>query len=412
MNARPRPEPEASELHRDRVKRAIRARTRVEAVRLTGLIESALTVPTLNRAARLAARAMSAPIAQINLISDTAFVPIAAYADAAEPQELWRAQRQPGNSFCKHIIWSKEPFRVENAHEDPLVRHGRATRELGVLSYLGVPVHAPIADAGRLAVVGTVCVMDRVARTWSDDELITLCDMAVGISDFIATRVRAHAEVRQGDQQLARVLEGVRAAVISVDGNGVITYANGAATQMLGYSSDDLVGRNRHELIHHSRADGGKYLESECAISRARATGLLLDQPDDVIWRSDGSPVMVDSSVSPVFDRGEIVGAVLTFVDVAERKTAEETERRARHAAEAASRAKTELLHAMSDELRAPLREIGEQSVRLERGLADARPEQLSDVHAIQRSQAHLLGLVDNMAGFANIGDSVIKDAR
>ena len=114
-----------------------------------------------------------------------------------------------------------------------------------------------------------------------------------------------------------------------------------------------------------------------------------------------------------MFDRGEVVGAVLTLVDVNERNALEAAERHGRRAAEAASRAKTDLLMALSDEMRAPLEELASQTARLASGLSDpSEAGQLADVHAIQRVQGHLTGLVENIAGFANLGGDAIRDAR
>lgn len=381
----------------------------MEAVGRTGLLDQSLQLPALTRAARLTARALRTPVAQVNILSDTRFVPVAMFCDAAEDAGVWQAERQPGVSFCKHIIWSKASFQVEDASQDPLVRNSRAVRDLGIVSYLGAPIHAPAVGSAPPPVIGTVCVIDRVPRHWTDDDRLTLSDVALAVTDFIAARIRGRSDVRVADQQFERVLESVDTAVLQVDAGGVVKYANRAATELLGYDYDDLVGHNRHELIHHSHADGSRYLEADCTIARARADGEPLREANDVVWRADGTPVAVETSIAPVFDRGEVVGAVLTLVNADERRSAEAAERQARRMAEAASVAKTQLLRAMADELMMPLEQIGERSAKLERGLADAAPEQLPDVVAIRQGQARMLGIVRDFAGFANIGDDVIR---
>ena len=55
---------------------------------------------------------------------------------------------------------------------------------------------------------------------------------------------------------------------------------------------------------------------------------------NDTFWRSDGSPVAVETTMTPILERGEVVGTVLAFFDVRERRDAEEAYRSARRAAE------------------------------------------------------------------------------
>nr|MDQ2666281.1 hypothetical protein [Gemmatimonadota bacterium] len=123
------------------------------------------------------------------------------------------------------------------------------------------------------------------------------------------------------------------------------------------------------------------------------------------VWKQSTFQVDdVDSTMTPVFERGEVVGTVLSFVDVTERRSLEESSQAARLAAEVANRAKSELLAGMSSELGIPLFELGEGSVRLEALLLGAGTEQqIEELHAIQHSHRHLVGLMDNLRHFATL---------
>ena len=90
---------DAKELHRDKVRRALRNKSRLDAIERTGVLESALAIPPLNRGVRIAARALRAPIAQVNVLTDKDFVPIAAYSEDEAEREQWTARRQAGNSY-------------------------------------------------------------------------------------------------------------------------------------------------------------------------------------------------------------------------------------------------------------------------------------------------------------------------
>jgi signal transduction histidine kinase len=79
-----------------------------------------------------------------------------------------------------------------------------------------------------------------------------------------------------------------------------------------------------HELIHHSHADGRHYPECDCPIFNAFRRGLPCRIDDEVIWRADGSSFPAEYSSHPIIEHGAVRGAVVTFVDISERKRAEE----------------------------------------------------------------------------------------
>jgi len=329
-------------------------------------------------------------------------VPIAVYTQGEDDAHRWESRRHVGNSFCKYVVWSKEPLQIDDAGENVLVKNSHATRELDIGAYLAAPIHAPVHGSGDRPTIGTVCVIDHAPREWTADDLTTLTDIATGVSDLIAARMRTRAQVVAVEQQAERVLESLGVAVLTSDRNGVTTYANPAAEQLLGYSAEELVGHDRHALIHHSRPDGTRYPERDCPNSRARQEGRTHSESNDTYWRSDGQPISVDSTITPIIESGEVVGTVLSFRDVGELRAAEAREHDARVAAQTANRAKSEMLAAISDELRIPLVQIGEHTSRLELGLVDAATaEQREDLRCIQRSQQHLLGLVENVVQFS-----------
>ena len=394
----------APELHRDRIKRALKSRPRLDAIERTGVLESALGIPSLTRAVRLAARALRAPIAQVNVLTDRLFVPIAAYTDSDEEAALWSRRRHAGNSYCKYVVWTRQPFQVDDAREHALVRHSHATRELGIRAYLGVPIHAPASGTSERLIVGTLCVVDHAPREWSADDLLTLTDLSTGVSDLIAERMRAHAQVQAVEQQAERVLDAVGVGVLATDAKGVTTFANPAASRLLGFTVEELVGRDQHALVHHTRPDGRRYPEADCPNYRARKAGTSWHASDDTYWRSDGTPILVASAMIPIFERGEVIGTVLTFTDVGDHRAGEVSERTARLGAETANRATTKLLAAMSHALRIPLVAIGEHADRLEAALVDtATVQQREDLRSIQRNLRHLLGLIDNVVQLSTL---------
>ncbi|NRF66055.1 PAS domain-containing sensor histidine kinase [Aquincola sp. S2] len=129
--------------------------------------------------------------------------------------------------------------------------------------------------------------------------------------------------VPDGIDRLTLLLESTGEGVFGIDLDGRCTFVNRAGAQMLGWRTEEVLGRNMHALIHHSRPDGAHYPECECPIFNAFRRGLPCRIDDEVLWRADGSAFSAEYSSYPILDGGEVRGAVVTFVDISERKAAQ-----------------------------------------------------------------------------------------
>jgi hypothetical protein len=93
---------------------------------------------------------------------------------------------------------------------------------------------------------------------------------------------------------------------------------------LLGYKrADELLGNNMHWMVHAKHPDGTPYPIEECRIYQALSREVGMHVEDDVIWRSDGTPLAVEYWSYPQFRDGELVGAVVTFLELTQRKKVE-----------------------------------------------------------------------------------------
>ena len=203
---------------------------------------------------------------------------------------------------------------------------------------------------------------------WVRDEGVLLRDEAgralgwQGVLTDITDRKTAEEAVRRLALQNRLILDSAGEGIFGLDVEGRITFVNSAATGMLGWTADELVGRIGHDVIHHSHPDGAPYLLDECPIYAAFHDGVARRVDDEVFWRRDGSSFPVEYTSTPLHDDAGLVGAVVTFADITARKRAEETLRsaydRERQAAERLRQVdemKNAFLSAVSHELRTPL---------------------------------------------------------
>jgi diguanylate cyclase (GGDEF)-like protein/PAS domain S-box-containing protein len=122
-------------------------------------------------------------------------------------------------------------------------------------------------------------------------------------------------------QQLNSMAEGV----YGVDTNGQCKYVNRAFLRILGYEhANEIIGKNTHELIHHSYPDGSLYPDSECKLYEAFRKNKAIHITNEVFWKKDGTAVPVEYWSQPVMEEGVMRGAVVTFIDITERKLVEE----------------------------------------------------------------------------------------
>lgn len=128
----------------------------------------------------------------------------------------------------------------------------------------------------------------------------------------------------ENKDQLQLILDSAAEAIYGIDINGNCTFCNLSCIKMLGYNNQsELLGENMHRQIHHSRRDGKPLTEEECMIIKAAKQGQGTHVDDEVFWRADGSGFDVEYYSYPQIKNGEIIGAVITFLDVSERKQKE-----------------------------------------------------------------------------------------
>ncbi len=103
-----------------------------------------------------------------------------------------------------------------------------------------------------------------------------------------------------------------------------MTFVNPAALRMLGFAEEEMLGQNVHALIHHSHKDGSNYPVEDCPMYASYTKAADSHVADEVLWRKDGSSFPVDYFSMPITKDGKVMGAVVTFRDITERKRAEQ----------------------------------------------------------------------------------------
>ena len=125
------------------------------------------------------------------------------------------------------------------------------------------------------------------------------------------------------------ILNAAGEGIYGLNAEGKTTFVNRAAQEMLGWTADDLLGKDIHSIMHHTHVNGDIYHHHDCPIYKSFRFEQVNRIEDEVFWCKDGRPMQVEYISTPIYDHQILAGAVVIFRDVTERK---ENEKKLRNA--------------------------------------------------------------------------------
>lgn len=211
-------------------------------------------------------------------------------------------------------------------------RRGRELYGLGLDAPLGFkwtdlihPDDRAAADS-PLELVHRVVSRDGVVR-WVEGTSVPIHDeggratgrMAVAVD--VTRRLEAERGANEARARLKLITDSMREAVYGINIRGECTFANRACLRLTGFDTlDDLLGKNMHDLIHHTGQAGEPLAAEDCKIFQAFRKGVGVTVDDEYFWRKDGTRFPIEYSSYPITREGVIEGAVVTFTDMTERQ--------------------------------------------------------------------------------------------
>ncbi len=180
---------------------------------------------------------------------------------------------------------------------------------------------APLRVNGR--VVGALVVYGAELKMFGPDKVMLLEKLATDLGVALGRRASLET-LRASEERFRLLLDASPEAIFGVDTRGVCTFVNPACLSMLGYTQAEMLGASVHHLIHHTYPDGRPYPKEHCHIRCSTLEGRPTHVDSEVHWRKDGTSFPVEYWSHPMYRDAELVGAVVNFVDITERKYAEE----------------------------------------------------------------------------------------
>ena len=298
--------------------------------------------------------------------------------------------------------------RMQRAISDPILLLAQTTRQ--VTTARDYSLRAPRAANDEIGVLidgfnGMLTEIqrrDRALQLARDELELRVEQRTAELRQEITVRKEAEAALRESEQRSRLLLDSTAEGIYGLDLQGQCTFSNRAALRLLGYSDiDELLGRNLHDLTHHTHADGSRYPASECPVNQTLRTGEACHSEAEVMWRSDGTSFPAEYWSYPIERDGQTVGSVVTLIDITTRRAAQQAMLVAKEAAESANRAKSEFLANMSHEIRTPMNGIiGMTELALDTPLNQEQKEYLQ---LVRSSADSLLRVINDVLDFSKI---------
>ncbi|MGB7547997.1 MAG: PAS domain S-box protein [Terracidiphilus sp.] len=198
---------------------------------------------------------------------------------------------------------------------------------------------APVQEGNNvLAVLEFYCHL----KLREDRETMAAMETVAGSLGQMLARTRERERAEELSRQQKILLHSVADGICGVDRNGLVRFANPAATRLLGAPSATLIGKQVHDLLHGA-APANKKCGEDCPLRRAAAQRVP-STGENTIYRANGMAFPAEYFFNPILDMGRFSGSVLSFRDISQRY--------------ALDRLKDEFVSTVSHELRTPLTSI------------------------------------------------------
>ena len=206
--------------------------------------------------------------------------------------------------------------------------------------------------------------------------------------------------LKESMAQTKLLLNSAAEGIYGLDLKGNCTFCNPACLRLLGFEKEsELLNINLHQLIHHTRADGTPYPAEDCVICHAYQRNSEIHLEDEVFWRKDGSRIPVEYWSYPLRRGNQTIGAVVSFLDITDRKLVEQKLMAANQELDA-------FVYTVSHDLRTPISAVVGYTDLIKETYANELSEEVLELLNIIEQQGEKMSLLtEDLLALARAGN-------
>lgn len=162
----------------------------------------------------------------------------------------------------------------------------------------------------------------------NDHMLVVMVVIVFFMGDLLFVLFRYRRNERSLNENMQKtnlLLKSAAEGIYGLNLEGNCTFCNPAGLKLLGYELEaDLLNKNLHQLIHHTHSDGTPYPAEDCRICHAYQHDSEVHLADEILWRADGTSFPAEYWSYPLKRGNKTIGAVVSFLDISDRKRTEQ----------------------------------------------------------------------------------------
>ena len=223
-----------------------------------------------------------------------------------------------GNTYCVHTLKSDLPTSYFHTALSDIKEHP-CYQNFGLEAYIGIVVYVDGKRWGTL----NFSSPDPKQKPFGDDDYEVMKLLAQWVGNEI-TRQHGEVKLTGAERQQRLILEAVHEGIFGVNNEGVITFANSAACNILGYSLDELLNNTLFSLLSHRDENGALYPSELSPIHKTLKTGESSQARGEYFGRKDDASFVCEyTCIAMRSEQGDVEGAVISFQDRTEQIEAE-----------------------------------------------------------------------------------------
>jgi PAS domain S-box-containing protein len=133
---------------------------------------------------------------------------------------------------------------------------------------------------------------------------------------------------KEAEHLRSAVMDTMVEGLYTLDGEGRMTSMNSAASNILGWTEEELRGKDMHAAIHFQNADGSPHPHAACELLKVRTEGRSVRMAHDAFTLKDGTICPVAYSSAPLMDGTRVRGVVVVFRDTSAEQAEQDRVRR------------------------------------------------------------------------------------